>query len=233
MEQPNRARGFLLAVVWFLVFVLLLLGAAGWVAFDRSHYLQQYRKLGTAAQVGMSEEALMRVTGVWMEYLIGARDTLDTQETVSGAPREVFTAQEKAHMVDVKNLFTWGIRLAAASLVLAAGLFAFCALRWRRGLAKALSRSFFRALIAFGALFALIALAFAIDFNWAFTWFHRIFFRNDLWLLDPAESLMIQMVPEPFFMSCVTRLLVAVAAVLAALCAAMAYLGRRGRHGVR
>lgn len=29
--------------------------------------------------------------------------------------------------------------------------------------------------------------------------FHHIFFNNDLWLLDPATDLLINIVPEPFF----------------------------------
>ena len=30
--------------------------------------------------------------------------------------------------------------------------------------------------------------------------FHQIFFDNDLWILDPATDLLINIVPEPFFM---------------------------------
>ena len=32
-----------------------------------------------------------------------------------------------------------------------------------------------------------------------FVIFHHIFFNNDLWLLDPATDLLINIVPEPFF----------------------------------
>ncbi len=38
-----------------------------------------------------------------------------------------------------------------------------------------------------------------IDFNKYFTIFHEIFFSNDLWLLDPDTSVLINMVPEVFF----------------------------------
>lgn len=39
------------------------------------------------------------------------------------------------------------------------------------------------------------------DFNKYFTYFHLIFFSNDLWQLDPRTDLMIQMLPENFFSS--------------------------------
>ncbi|MEW8972626.1 MAG: TIGR01906 family membrane protein [Tissierellaceae bacterium] len=37
------------------------------------------------------------------------------------------------------------------------------------------------------------------NFNKYFTYFHLIFFRNTLWILDPNTDLMIQMLPEEFF----------------------------------
>ena len=40
-----------------------------------------------------------------------------------------------------------------------------------------------------------------IDFTKYFTIFHEIFFSNDLWLLDPRTDLLIQMLPEPFFVN--------------------------------
>ena len=47
----------------------------------------------------------------------------------------------------------------------------------------------------------LIILAFFAWNQWdtLFTTFHHIFFRNDLWLLNPETDLMIQMMPTPFF----------------------------------
>ena len=37
--------------------------------------------------------------------------------------------------------------------------------------------------------------------------FHHIFFRNDLWLLDPNTDILIMMVPETFFFHLVFRIL--------------------------
>ncbi len=40
-----------------------------------------------------------------------------------------------------------------------------------------------------------------IDFQGAFVKFHEIFFKNDLWQLDPKTDLLIRLMPEEFFVS--------------------------------
>ena len=68
------------------------------------------------------------------------------------------------------------------------------------------------------AVSAFFAIAMVIDFNGLFILFHETFFNNDLWLLDPAESRLINMVPLEFFIDTVVNILVrfetCVAAVL-------------------
>ncbi len=46
-----------------------------------------------------------------------------------------------------------------------------------------------------------------VDFNGLFLAFHRLFFRNDLWILDPSRDLLIQLMPYGFFVSYASRLL--------------------------
>lgn len=38
----------------------------------------------------------------------------------------------------------------------------------------------------------------AMNFTEAWYTFHTLFFSNELWQMDPATDLMIQMLPEPF-----------------------------------
>lgn len=63
-----------------------------------------------------------------------------------------------------------------------------------------------------------------IQTNFSYYWdlFHHIFFDNDLWLLDPKTDIMIQMVPQPFFYSAVTRVIVyfSTASIILAIAAA-------------
>jgi len=51
------------------------------------------------------------------------------------------------------------------------------------------------------SLLAILLLLMAIDFYKYFTYFHEIFFTNDLWLLNPKTDILIQMLPLEFFSS--------------------------------
>ena len=51
-----------------------------------------------------------------------------------------------------------------------------------------------------------LSLAFIGDFTQGFTAFHHIFFDNDLWILDPRTDLLINIVPEPFFVDTAARI---------------------------
>ena len=46
------------------------------------------------------------------------------------------------------------------------------------------------------------AAKYLIDFSWAFTMFHKLFFRNDYWIFDPRIDPIIIALPEELFMIC-------------------------------
>lgn len=48
----------------------------------------------------------------------------------------------------------------------------------------------------------LIAIACAVNFDRLFIIFHKIFFRNNYWLFDPATDPIINLLPDTFFMHC-------------------------------
>ena len=57
-----------------------------------------------------------------------------------------------------------------------------------------------REVLAGFLLIAVILIIFiAADFDRAFTVFHLLFFTNDLWILDPATDLLVNIVPFNFF----------------------------------
>ena len=48
----------------------------------------------------------------------------------------------------------------------------------------------------------IVGLGCAINFDRAFVIFHKIFFRNDYWLFDPATDPVIMILPDTFFLHC-------------------------------
>ena len=83
-------------------------------------------------------------------------------------------------------------------------------------------------LLPLGA-FALYA---ALNFDAAFTLFHKLLFRNDLWLLDPRTDVLIRICPESMFMDMGIRIAAySLAGMLAvsALAAALTFIWPKGK----
>ena len=47
-----------------------------------------------------------------------------------------------------------------------------------------------------------VGIAMAIDWEWAFTTMHQIFFNNDYWIFNPDTDPVIKILPEEFFFHC-------------------------------
>ena len=52
----------------------------------------------------------------------------------------------------------------------------------------------------------MLAAIISTDFTKYFVIFHHIFFDNDLWILNPATDMLINIVPEGFFMDTAARI---------------------------
>lgn len=168
-------------------------------------YEKTYEKYGVLDDLDMKMEDVMYVTEEMMAYLRGNRDDLIVETKVEGEEREFFSDKEKAHMMDVKNLFIGGLRIRRIAIVLfVLALVALIKTKadWKRFLPK----SFLVGLGVFLGITLGAGLLFLSDFNKYFTLFHKIFFTNDLWLLDPRTDLLIRMLPEGFFMDMVVRI---------------------------
>lgn len=53
----------------------------------------------------------------------------------------------------------------------------------------------------------LIIIPFIINFDSSFTFFHKLFFRNDYWLFAPNEDPIINILPQDFFFHCALLIL--------------------------
>lgn len=118
---------------------------------------------------------------------------------------EPFTDQESLHMIDVLALFRSARTMAFACGTIGIMLCFVSLLRGDRArfaTGLRIGMGLFAGLIAACGVWALM------DFNGWFTAMHRVAFTNDLWLFDPDESLLIQMLPLSFFMGAVRRITV-------------------------
>lgn len=110
--------------------------------------------------------------------------------------RSAFDASATSHLVDVRRVLLPARFAALLGAVMAA---AWAMLRGRQKrflLAGALSAAGWM----LGASLALAALVGVSDFDAFFTWFHGLFFAAGTWQF-PADALLIQVFPLPFWMS--------------------------------
>lgn len=82
--------------------------------------------------------------------------------------------------------------------------------------------------VFFAACLALAAVI-STDFSRYFVVFHHIFFDNDLWILDPDTDMLINIVPEAFFMDTALRIAIVFAIFVTIFFGACLFLWLKGR----
>ena len=132
-------------------------------------------------------------------------DLLHVTTTMGGEQREFFNEREIAHMEDVQVLFLKALSIRRICLVLGAGLLILMAATKAR-MGRVLPPSLCMGTGLFFALITALGLIISTDFTKYFIMFHHIFFSNDLWILDPATDMLINIVPEGFFMDTAARI---------------------------
>lgn len=200
--------------------IMLLLTAVSQAIFGNMGYLKkEFVKYSVTDNINMEMDDIMYMMNELMDYLHGDRDDLENiVVNVEGQPRDFFSDREKIHMADRKVLFDAGynIRFICTIIFLAAALGLIITKRFDiRGFLK--SAGLVSLIITAAAL--LVAVAASINFNACFVIFHKLFFSNDLWLLDPAEDLVINILVEPFFADMAIKIAIYCAFVLSVLIA--------------
>lgn len=193
------------SILMSLSLILLLIGGAFFgfeqVTLDPAVYDRLQAEIDRYDYIGLAPDAQSRVNIVLAEYLSGNRQDINIEENLLGTDQQVFNPDEKAHMIDVYNLFV--LERGVRSFCLAAGvvlLVASFALAGRKTRETSLSsvKTFLIVLAALAA--ALILLFQTSGFDRLFLLFHELLFTNELWLMDPRTDAMIRMFPSQFFL---------------------------------
>ncbi|WP_242960787.1 TIGR01906 family membrane protein [Clostridium peptidivorans] len=117
---------------------------------------------------------------------------LSPKEQEFKLPSISYSKYGQIHFKDVKRIFTSvDILLIVTGLISAVGLL--INLKYKRF-------DFLKQTSSILIILTVVLLtAFMINFDTAFTVFHKIFFRNDYWIFDPALDPIINILPQEFF----------------------------------
>lgn len=170
-------------------------------AFNVDFYMSKFEEFQITEVTKIDEAHLRSITVNMINYLKSDRDDLDMIYVIDGRMEEVFGEREKSHMKDVKLLFDRGIIIRNFSVVIT--LTALVILHFNKKRHMIFKAILVSGITSLGMISVLLALI-KIDFFKYFTYFHEIFFTNDLWLLDPKTDVLIQMLPLEFFISITT-----------------------------
>ncbi len=202
---------------FFLILTAILITVIDICAFRRSFYVDEYTKNNTAEYIRMSEEDLMASTDALLDYLRGKRDDIVVNATVNGVEREVFDERETLHMVDVRNLYQNAMTARTVMFIAGAALLAWLIAKHREMPYHIVSTGFRTGMQILAFVVSAILIYALADFNQFWMQFHYLFFDNDLFLLDPRVSIMINMFPETFFSDLVMQIILVFFAILAVL----------------
>ena len=204
MKLLHGLAGFICGIC--LTAVLLITSVEAVAYWTPGYYEKEYTKYQVLNDLpAMTMEDLLIVTDEMMDYLRGDREDLHVFTTMGGEYREFFNAREIAHMEDVRDLFLGGLfirRAALFGILLCLAFLIFTKANLLKILPKAICLGMGGVFLIAGVLGGIIS----TDFNKYFVIFHHIFFDNDLWMLDPRTDLLINIVPEPFFMDTAARI---------------------------
>lgn len=208
------------------VLVLIVCQSIAIPTFLQAFYSHEYDKYSVPETISTEKDELMTVTGQLLDYMHGKRADLIIPAVVDGQQRDFFNEKEIAHMADVRALFDIGFRVRNVAfwllLLVVLALFFINA-----RVLFVLSRCCREVLAAFLLLAVILVVFIALDFDRAFNIFHMLFFSNDLWQLNPATDLLINIVPLGFFMDIAVFIGSLIASLsLAIIAASTVYLRR-------
>ena len=214
----------LTAALW----VTLCVGSAALALTVPVYTSALVRALGVPSSAGLSVADTVHLSGA-VRRLVADSQYGPLPSTWKGQP--AFDAAAVSHLRDVRSVIS-GARLAtgAAALLLAAYVSVCLA---RRRLERLRSGMFAAAWVLVVAV-VLAAVAAFSNFEALFAYFHSLFFASGTWTF-PADSLLIRLFPEPFWITsgACWAALVLVAAALLTLVGHRFLQGREGMNASR
>ena len=225
----------LLALLLVFCLIAYLAGSLASLAVDGDRMLQKMNSYSDTSLSGVQAQEYPALASSLTEYLKGKADTPQIQVIKHGESASAFSQKEILHLEDIRGLIALANSLRYTALGLAAmAIIAFFIIRRTAspefiGLInpqKAFSLSLF---IFFGAALILAVWGW-VDFHSLFYAFHRVLFKNDLWLLDARQDLLLQLMPEGFFVSYALDLIKNSALILLSLPLAAYAFHRAGKE---
>lgn len=186
-----------ISLIFCLPIILLLSSFYYWM-YNEDYFAQQFAENNVYSSFYAERDALLQENHNLVQYLKSGSGMIESQ---------FFSAKERSHLNDVRIVMQSATYLFM--ILLAAWLIGICFYR-----KDAVSIIYKGGLISL-LLFLLLLLC-ALNFELAFTYFHKMFFADRTWVFEPTEAL-VRMYPERFFYNIAKNILLTFGALGAAM----------------
>ena len=189
---------FFITIQCFSLFISSIPAIIFYVCFDLNFYKDFYQKENLTKTIGTTSDNLITNTQNLLNYL-NKKEQLST---------DWFSQKDILHMVDVQNLYTLSHNIMIYCIITFIVCSIIIVLMLKKQALLKITKIFNKVLILFILVIGGLSAVIAYNFNSFWIKFHTTIFTNDLWLLSPSESNLIKMVPEEFFISLITKIII-------------------------
>lgn len=190
-------RQTLIVIQNFSLFISAILGIIFYNCFNLDFYKNFYLRENLAPSINTTDDELINNTTNLLEYLTNKAELNTTW----------FSEKDILHMKDVRTLYNVSFNLMIFFIIIFILSTILIALVYKNYTMFYITKTFNKTLLAFIILIIVLAGIISYNFNSFWIKFHQLLFSNDLWLLSPDESNLIKMVPETFFISLITTII--------------------------
>lgn len=190
-------RQTLIVIQNFSLFISAILGIIFYNCFNLDFYKNFYLRENLAPSINTTDDELINNTTNLLEYLTNKAELNTTW----------FSEKDILHMKDVRTLYNVSFNLMIFFIIIFILSTILIALVYKNYAMFYITKTFNKTLLAFILLVIVLAGIISYNFNSFWIKFHQLLFSNDLWLLSPDESNLIKMVPETFFISLITTII--------------------------
>ncbi len=217
-----RVFSHVLAIIVSICFIFtIIFGCVETIAFNDNYYIENLTQANVPSNSGLSEGDIEQASIVLLDYVKGQRDDISYKVNIQGISYEVFNQTEFRHMQDVKRIYDTASSIRYSLIVI--GILTFIAVCFtaKRDILRVMSRAYLGTVVVFGLGIGGIALWMSNGFYEAWNGFHEVLFTNDLWLFDPSNNNIVQILNLNFFEGLVGHIIISALIIIMSIAVVM------------
>ena len=171
------------------------------ITFSDWIYTYNWSRNNISNNTGLSITELNHSSNSIKDYFKNDLEKLEIIITQNNNNYHLFKDREIDHMVDVKSIIQSTLLFEKVGGIL---LIIFLIMLFYNQKLKTIEENIrkiiLKSFLLWGAFLSIIIFGMMVNFNYTFILFHKLLFRNDLWILNPRTDFLLMMFPQRFFL---------------------------------